>query len=130
MLRRVANSLLTLVEKAMSGKVSKSQIPVIPHVQVPADAKAAIIRLKNDLKMRQFPERFKNKNPPGMGSPLPNLANGCGYFEVQVGAAHAGDPRSAGSRRLVVEINEASCQIMEIYFTGDHYQKGTFARVI
>lgn len=114
----------------MSGKVSKSQIPVVPQMRLPADVQAALIQLKNTLKDGRRLERFHNKNRGGSGSPLPTPANGCAYFEFQVGAAHSGDPESRGSRRLVVELNEKSRQILETYFTSEHYQKGTFVRVV
>lgn len=113
----------------MSGKLAKSQVPIIRQRQLPLPAKRAIAQLKNDLRRGQLPRRFGNTSRDKAGSPLPRLDDGCVYFEVQVGHGRPG-PADRGAQRLVVEIDEKSRQIREIYFTQKHYCKGTFYRVV
>jgi guanyl-specific ribonuclease Sa len=118
----------------MSGRIAKSQIPLLAHNQLPDDARVALIGVKNGLRNRQLPRRgFGNDrgNTPLEGPPLPQLALGCQYFECDVGQARPGDPLGRrGSKRLVVEINGSSFQLMDVYYTDEHYGKFTFYRVV
>ena len=117
----------------MSGFISKSRIATRSHSWLPPVAKQALIQAKNDLRNNvQVPfEVFGNNfGGPGDGPPLPDVSQGCGYFEVQVGHAHPGDAEPAGRHRLVLEINVSSRQILEIYYTEEHYAKGSFVRIL
>jgi len=116
----------------MSGKVAKSQIPLISAGRLPEEARIAVIQLKTDIRRGAFPRQFGNRNRPleGEGRPLPRLNDGCQYFEYPVGAAHADDERPAGSHRLVAEVDVKARRIREIYYTAAHYAKGTFYRVV
>lgn len=114
----------------MSGKLSKSQIPMMSRSQLPADVQAAVIRFKNQIRSGAGLTPFGNTNRPGMGSPLPNLAAGCAYYECRVGGAHPGDARPGGVRRLVAEVNIKPRQVLEMYFTDDHYSKGSMKRIL
>jgi hypothetical protein len=111
------------------------------QASLPPDATIALIKAKNKLKEPNIDlkkpggllRRFLNDrgNSPLEGPPLPDPAQGCGYFETDVGLARPGDPKGErGSRRLVFEVNESSKQILEIYFTEEHYGKFTFERVV
>lgn len=113
----------------MSGKVSKSQIPTLPKAELPEDVRIAVIRFKQRIQMGAGLTPFGNTNRPGMGSPLPNLADGCSYYEYRVGQAHPGDERPGGVRRLVAEVNDKARQVREMYFTDQHYAKGSFRRL-
>lgn len=116
----------------MSGKVAKSQIPLISVARLPEDARVAVIRLKADIRQGIFPQRFGNRNRPleGKGSPLPRLSDGCQYFEYPVGQAHPDDERPTGSHRLVAEVDVKGRRIREIYYTTQHYAKRSFRRVV
>jgi hypothetical protein len=117
----------------MSGRIAKSQIPVRSQASLPTDATIALIEAKNLLKAGRPLRRFSNGrgNSPLEGPPLPDPAQGCAYFEMQVGLARPGDPKGeSGSRRLVLEVNDSSKQILEVYFTEEHYGKFTFERVV
>jgi hypothetical protein len=46
------------------------------------------------------------------------------FLECRVGGARMGDRRPAGSRRLVLQID--SLRIVNIYFTDDHYEPGSW----
>lgn len=115
----------------MSGMVPKSQIPVASKASLPTDLQQAIIAFKNALRGGQNITTFYNNKPNERGnrhagaSPLPRLANGCCYKEFDVGAGRS----NRGSRRIVAEVNEKSNQILEIYFTDEHYAKGSFVRL-
>ena len=115
----------------MSGKIAKSQVPIRSANTLPHDVRIAIAQLKERLRAGQLPRIFNNSNLPieGIGSPLPRLDDGCVYREFQVGAAHPGDQRPTGKRRLVAEIVEKPCQIRELYFSDEHYLRGTFVRI-
>jgi hypothetical protein len=116
----------------MSGRIAKSQIPLKRHESLPPDAKFALIEAKNTLRGGIALALFRNQQgrQPGEGPPLPRPAQGCQYVEKQVGQAHPGDLRSAGSHRLVLEVNVASGQILEVYYTEEHYAKDTFFRIV
>jgi hypothetical protein len=122
----------------MSGMVSKSRIPVMRSSELPGDLQTAIISFKNALRnerTRPPDERnatvFRNGKPDERGrrhpgpSPLPRLDNGCCYCEFDVGRGHA----NRGRRRLVAEVVTTTWAIREIYFTDQHYTKGSFARL-
>ena len=111
----------------MSGMLAKSQVPVVSRSQLPADVQEAIVNLKNQLRAGQK-VGFKNRKDScnATGQPLPKLANGCVYVEADVGRGRT----DRGCRRLVAEVNAKSMQILEIYFTDEHYLKGTFARIV
>ncbi|MCA9010930.1 MAG: hypothetical protein KDB01_14360 [Planctomycetaceae bacterium] len=115
----------------MSGKIAKSQVPVRSSQTLPQDVRIAIAQLKEQLRAGHLPRIFNNNNLPleGIGSPLPRLDDGCVYREFQVGVAHPGDPRPTGKRRLVAEIVEKPCQIRALYFSDEHYLRGTFVRI-
>ena len=117
----------------MSGRIAKSQIPLRHQAALPTDAVIALVKAKNLLKAGGTLPTFKNErgNSAHEGPPLPSPALGCVYFEKQVGQARPNDPKGQrGSRRLVLEVNEASGQILEVYFTEEHYGKFTFVRVV
>ena len=117
----------------MSGRIAKSQIPVRQQMSLPRDALTALIEAKNLLKRGGILPRFSNSrgNSPLEGPPLPDPSQGCTYLEQQVGQARPGDPQGIrGSKRLVLEVNETSKQILEVYFTEEHYGKFTFVRVV
>ncbi len=99
---------------------------------MPPEATEAISRLKGRLREGEFPEEFENRaqRTAGTGSPLPKPAQGCRYVEVNVGQAHPNDPSQAGVMRLVAEINAKSMQILDLYFTNEHYAKGSFHRIV
>ncbi|MFK7818792.1 MAG: hypothetical protein AB8G99_08730 [Planctomycetaceae bacterium] len=115
----------------MSGKIARSQIPSMPKGSLPGDVRTAVTAMRNAIAAGRMPRPFGNTNLPkeGVGSPLPRLADGCQYFEFQVGAAHPGDKKPTGSRRLVAEVSVKSRQIRNLYFTDGHYRKGTFRRI-
>lgn len=116
----------------MSGKISKSQIPILPRISLPPDASIALIEAKNLIRAGAKLKLFENKQgrTPLEGSPLPGLSDGCTYYEHRVGRAHPGDPLPGGVRRLVFEVNDKSRQILEVYFTDEHYGKGSLVRVV
>lgn len=117
----------------MSGRIAKSQIPVRYRATLPVDAMVALIEAKNMLRAGRTLRSFKNErgNSPVEGPPLPDPAMGCAYFEKQVGSAHSGDPKGQhGSKRLIFEVNSSTKQILEVYYTEEHYGKFTFQRVI
>jgi hypothetical protein len=117
----------------MSGRIAKSQIPVKSQATLPADASFALIEAKNLLKAGGKLRPFGNDrgNSPLEGPPLPDPSQGCVYYEKQVGHARPGDKQGAsGSKRLVLEVNTTSQQIMEVYYTEDHYGKTTFVRIV
>jgi hypothetical protein len=126
----------------MSGMVSKSQIPVRHRASLPGDVQIAIGNLKNAIERGDRLTVYENHKPfsgppsakvpdhdgerrPGP-SPLPRLDNGCLYYEFDVGAGR----QNRGNRRLVAEIVTASRQIRSLYFTDDHYTKGSFVRLL
>ena len=106
----------------------KAQIELIRLHALPHDLRLAILSAKNRIR-NQLPGRRKVfDNQPAL---LPNLDDGCEYYEFDVGAARAGDPEGQrGKRRLVVEIVTKSSQIREMYFTDDHYTSGSFRRIV
>jgi hypothetical protein len=117
----------------MSGRVAKSQIPVRSQASLPPDALFALIEVKNLLKAGGKLRSFGNErgNSHLEGPPLPDPSQGCVYYERQVGQARPGDKQGeSGSKRLVLEVNVSSKQIMEVYYTEEHYGKTTFVRII
>ncbi len=116
----------------MSGRIAKSQIPVLPQGALPLDALMALIEAKVLLNAGGTLKTFSNSqgNSPLEGPPLPKLSAGCAYYEKQVGHANLGDKEKRGSKRLVLEMNTKSKQIMEVYYTEDHYEKGKFRRLV
>lgn len=107
------------------GKPAKSQIETIPQALLTAEAKEALIRFKNSIRLGIRLDPFENRNDE-----LPRLDNGCIYLKVDIGAAHPGDDQPRGQRRLIGSIVQKSQEIREIYVTRSHYQKGNFLRVI
>lgn len=117
----------------MSGRIAKSQITIRHQASLPVDALMAYIEAKNLLKAGGALRVFANSrgNSPFEGPPLPAPSQGCVYYELQVGQARPGDPQGrAGSKRLVLEANEKSEQLMEAYYTEEHYGKFTFWRIV
>jgi hypothetical protein len=117
----------------MSGRIAKSQIPLRYQATLPTDASIALIEAKNSFKAGGSLPRFSNARGNSLleGPPLPDPAQGCAYFEKQVGHARPGDPKGErGSKRLVLEVNLSNNQILEIYYTEEHYGKFTFERVV
>jgi guanyl-specific ribonuclease Sa len=49
------------------------------------------------------------------------------YLECRVGEAHVGDPRRAGSRRLVLKVD--SLRVKRIFLTDGHYTRGSWAEI-
>lgn len=117
----------------MSGRIARSPIPVRAQHTLSSEALTAIIQAKNAIRSGQFGGLFGNQygNFPGEGPPLPAPALGSTYFEWDVGQARPGDSRGQrGSKRLVLEISEKSGQILEMYYTDEHYGKFTFVRIV
>jgi hypothetical protein len=116
----------------MSGRIAKSQIPLRSQTSLPPDAKFALITAKNALKAGALLRSFGNTSGRTEleGPPLPDPSKGCAYYEVQVGQARPGDPKGEkGQKRLVLEVNTSSKQILETYYTEEHYAKFTFFRI-
>ena len=105
----------------------KSLIPIIHVLALAEDVRTAIAVFKNRVKFALPAQSNVFGNIPAV---LPNLDNGCQYYESQVGEARPGDSRRAGKRRLVVEVSQKSREVREIYFTDEHYLSGTFRRVV
>jgi hypothetical protein len=49
------------------------------------------------------------------------------FLECRVGEAHVGDPRRAGSRRLVLKVD--SLQVKRLFLTDAHYTQGSWAEI-
>ncbi len=105
----------------------KSLIPTIRMSSLAEDVRIAITLAKNRISVNLPPRAQIFQNRPAV---LPNLDDGCQYYEFQVGAAHPGDPQPAGKRRLVIEVNEKARQVREVYFTDQHYASGSFQRIV
>jgi hypothetical protein len=117
----------------MSGRIAKSQIPVKSQATLPPDALIALIEAKNLLKAGGRLRLFTNErgNSPLEGPPLPDPSWGCSYYENQVGHARPGDKKGeSGVKRLVLEVNTSNNQIIEVYYTDEHYGKFTFVRIV
>ena len=115
----------------MSGKIHIDRIPKKALGSLAPEVRAAIIEVKNlgpgALRLPEYGNAFGG---PKDGPPLPKASAGCSYRERDVGKAHPNDPKGArGKRRLVFEVHAAG-KIMEIFYTEEHYEKGSFARVI
>ncbi|MBA2116870.1 hypothetical protein [Bremerella alba] len=110
----------------MSGMIAKSQVPVARRSQLPADVQMGIVQLKNLVSSGRG-KTFGNikDNKRLTGQPLPKLDQGCVYIEGDVGQGRV----DRGKRRLVFEIVESTRQVREIYFSDEHYLKGSFVRV-
>jgi guanyl-specific ribonuclease Sa len=116
----------------------KNMIPTLSRRSLPSDLQTAIINVKNRLTLARAAQMagqgtgltpFHNQKGPRAGqgpSPLPNLSNGCAYYEFDVGQGR--DNR--GSRRVVAEVVDSTLQVRELYFTDDHYTKGSFSRLV
>lgn len=106
----------------------KEQMLVIHTGALPGDVRQAITAAKNSLRIRLPGRNSIFHNRPSV---LPNLDDGCQYYEFDVGAARPGDPQGRrGSRRLVLEIVTKAREVREIYFTDQHYTSGSFRRVV
>jgi hypothetical protein len=117
----------------MSGRIAKSQIPVKSQATLPSDALIALIEAKNLLKAGGRLRPFANErgNSPLEGPPLPDPSRGCIYYEKQVGYARLGDKKGeSGVKRLVLEVNTSNNQIIEFYYSEEHYGKFTFTRIV
>jgi hypothetical protein len=115
----------------MSGRIHKSRIPLKRLSDLPDPARESIIESKNRVRQEARLEPFGNEQGgPGDGPPLPTLSRGCEYVEFQVGRANAGDARQAGRWRVVFELHMPSRQILNTYFTYEHYEKFTFYRIV
>lgn len=114
----------------MSGMISKSQVPTVSRSALPADVQLGIVNLKNRIRraLGSFPTTFNNRKDVerSTGQPLPKLDRGCQYVEGDVGRGRS----DRGKRRLVAEVVQSTGQIREIYFSDEHYLKGSFVRVI
>lgn len=115
----------------MSGRIAVSQIPYRSCASLPEETKVALITAKNTLKAGGTLRRFGNTQgrTPLEGPPLPDPSQGCEYYEVQVGQARPEDPRPGGQKRLVLEVNTSSRQVLEVYYSEMHYAKFSFWRV-
>ena len=116
----------------MSGMIAKSQVPTMSRSALPPDLHIALVTFKNSIRTGQNLVAFHNGKPdhrdrrhPGP-SPLPTLDNGCCYYEFDVGHGH----QNRRCRRLVAEVVIKSLEIREMYFTDDHYTKGSFVRLV
>ena len=111
----------------MSGMLAKSQVPTRSRGGVPADVQQGIVNLKNQIRAgRQVTFQNRKDVARNTGQPLPKLSDGCHYVESDVGQGR----ENRGKRRLVAEVNTKSSQIREIYFSDEHYLKGSFVRVV
>ncbi|MBO12924.1 MAG: hypothetical protein CMJ68_19470 [Planctomycetaceae bacterium] len=103
----------------------KASIPTLRISHLPADIRRALPLVKTRIKASLPPTVFRNEQHQ-----LPRPNQGCEYREFRVGHAHPGDSRSAGKRRLILEINIKGREVREIYFTDRHYQPGSFRRLV
>ena len=118
----------------MSGKISKSQVPIARMAKAAVDVRKAVRAFKAALASGESLTPFHNGlTPSGKRIDthvLPNLSAGHEYREFQVGEAHPGDERQRGKRRLVAEVNIKACKISTMYFSDAHYEKGSFYRLV
>lgn len=114
----------------MSGMLARSQVPTKRQSDLPVDVRAAIVTLKNRIRTGgdSSPRTFNNRKDVtrSTGQPLPKPAQGCCYVEGDVGRGRV----DRGKRRLVAEVVESTKQIREIYFSDEHYLKGSFVRIV
>lgn len=115
----------------MSGLIQKSRIPRRSQSSLAPEVKEAIALAKNALRTNGPRTLFKNVKggSRGDGPPLPGVPQGCKYFEFPVGTAHPDDPNPKGRRRLVLTVH-SSGRILEIYYTENHFAKGTVVRAV
>jgi guanyl-specific ribonuclease Sa len=112
----------------MSGFIHRDRIPTCSFLSLAPEVREAIINAKNRgvENLRQYGNEFGG---PADGPPLPKVDAGCTYREADVGQAHEDDARGIrGQRRLVFEV-ESGGRIRNIYYTMEHYEKGSFVRV-
>ena len=86
-----------------------------------ADVVAAIAQAKNDFRLNRLRlyEGRELIEPHSQGAML---------LEVYVGTARPNDPQGAsGKRRIVLKVQ--SGQISEMYFSDNHYQRGSWKRI-
>jgi hypothetical protein len=120
----------------MSGRIAKSQVPILGRDSLPPDVREAVINVKNEHRRGELIRKvneFANRRDPlnASGPPLPTPQQGCAYFEWDVGHANDGDTISRrGRKRLVLEVNTSSLEIKEIYYTDEHYAKFSFFRIV
>jgi hypothetical protein len=91
------------------------------------DVLRAISEAKNEFKTGNQLHKLKTHE----GTELWNIVwprQGGQLLEFQVGNAHQGDPRSKGSRRLVLLI-EAD-RIENIFFSEDHYLAESWHQIV
>ncbi|MGL4464748.1 MAG: hypothetical protein ACRDD1_07565 [Planctomycetia bacterium] len=96
---------------------------MLSNRRLPNDLRIAVVTFKNQLRSGQGLRRFENNR-----NELPSLAAGQNFYEWQVGAAHAGDDRPAGVRRLVARV-DAGGNIVDLFFTDSHYTKGEWMQL-
>lgn len=112
----------------MSGRIQKSAIPLMSYSNMPPEFQQAIIIAKQQVRSGLQRRQFSNERGGiGDGPPLPRLPDGSEYIECDVGETREGD---RGSRRVVFEVHAKSRQILETYYTGEHYSKFTFFRLV
>lgn len=112
----------------MSGNLATSQIPWRSRRWLPPVVQEALIEAKNAIRNNHPLVEFQNNFGAGEGdgAPLPRVDQGCMYAEFDVGETRLG---GRGAHRLVLELTEPGREIRKIYFTSEHYTKGSFVRV-
>jgi guanyl-specific ribonuclease Sa len=96
---------------------------VLSNDQLPNDLRLAIIRFKHAIQSGQELRKFFN-----LENRLPRAAAGQAYYENHVGQATATTeefPTLDGSRRIVALLDPTK-RILKMYFTDDHYRKGSW----
>lgn len=123
------------------GMPALSTIPRKTASSLPAPDRESLRQAKhiiNDEQMTieklQRDYTYNNNKGPRAGSgasPLPRPGNGCQYFEFRAGEARANDPVStAGKRRFVIEVNVKAREIRRVFYTIEHYAKGSFFLIV
>lgn len=93
----------------------------VPKHYLGLDVQEAISKAKETFKAAPWTlKRFDGRE---LNEPLAKQA-GAYFFECRVDYAHAGDPRRAGSRRLVGFVH--SGRINKMYFSDNHYRPGSW----
>jgi guanyl-specific ribonuclease Sa len=112
----------------MSGNLAVSQIPWRSRKWLPPVVQEGIIEAKNQIRQGANLVVFQNNFGTGVGdgAPLPRVDQGCEYYEFDVGETRLG---GRGAHRLVFEVNTSSDEIRKIYYTSEHYTKGSFVRI-
>lgn len=89
----------------------KAQIPTVTTAALAQDVRTTMIAGKKDIRTRLTGRSSIFNNMPPV---LPNLDDGCEYYEFAVGSAHANDPRGLRrKRRLVIEVVAKPRQVRE-----------------